>query len=108
MPGERIRRLREERGLTQLDLANILNISNVMLSRYENNKRYPDYKTLNRLADYFDVSTDYLLGRTRIRQSEKPSAADALAEYEALPPEVIKYVKKIAQYYKEETDKKKK
>ncbi|PYI57206.1 helix-turn-helix domain-containing protein [Paenibacillus flagellatus] len=62
--GERIAYLREKRGLTQEDLANKLGISRASLSHYETNRREPDYETLNKIANFFDISLDYLLGRT--------------------------------------------
>ena len=59
-------RLKEikKRGITQLKLAMDLNISQNTISRYETGEREADYATLIRLADYFNVSLDYLLERT--------------------------------------------
>ena len=51
------------RGLSQKDFAAIVNIAPNTLSQYETGKREPDLKTLSKLADYFGVSVDYLLGR---------------------------------------------
>lgn len=64
--GSRIRFLREERRLSQLEMANELNISNVQLSRYESGARKPDPDMLVRIADFLNVSADYLLGRTAV------------------------------------------
>ncbi|WP_232329776.1 helix-turn-helix domain-containing protein [Sporosarcina sp. P37] len=50
--------------LTQKQLADQIKVTHVSISGYENGNRYPDTDTLQRLADYFDVSTDYLLGRS--------------------------------------------
>ena len=55
---------RKAKGLTQQDLADFLGIGRVTYARYENGDRQPDYETLLKLANYLDVSTDYLLGRT--------------------------------------------
>lgn len=68
MLGKRLAQLRKEKKLTQRELSKELNISNSSLALYETEKRQPDYNTLNKLADYFDVSTDYLLGRTIVRK----------------------------------------
>ena len=57
-------RKRKNRGITQLKLAMDLNISQNTISRYETGEREADYTTLIRLADYFNVSLDYLLERT--------------------------------------------
>ena len=60
----RLKKLRKERNVSQLKLALDLNMNQNSISRYENGEREADYDTLIKLADYFDVSLDYLLGRT--------------------------------------------
>ena len=60
----RLRELRKERSISQLKLAIDLNMNQNTISRYENLEREADYKTLILFADYFNVSIDYLLGRT--------------------------------------------
>lgn len=60
----RIRDLREDQDLTQQELANILNITQRSYSRYENDERGIPLETLCALADFYNTSTDYLLGRT--------------------------------------------
>ncbi|WP_373845231.1 helix-turn-helix domain-containing protein [Clostridium sp.] len=65
--GNRIRNLREEKSISQLELAKILNIGNTTLSQYESDKRIPSDTVKKKIADYFNVSTDYLLGRSDIR-----------------------------------------
>lgn len=62
--GSRIRSLRNSRNLSQKLLAEKLKIPNQNLSNYERGFRQPDYETLQKIADFFEVSTDYLLGRT--------------------------------------------
>lgn len=62
--GDKIAALREKRGLTQEDLAARIGISRASLSHYEKSRREPDYATMTKLADFFHVSLDYLLGRT--------------------------------------------
>ena len=62
--GTRIRELRTVRGLTQKDLGKIVGVSSSMIGMYEINARKPSFDVLERIADYFSVSTDYLLGRT--------------------------------------------
>lgn len=62
--GDRIALLREKHALTQEDLANKLGISRASLSHYETSRREPDYETINKIANFFKVSVDYLLGRT--------------------------------------------
>ena len=60
----RLKELRKERKVSQLKLAMDLNISQNSVSRYENGEREAGYDTLVAIADYFNVSVDYLLGRT--------------------------------------------
>ena len=60
----RLKFLRESKNLTQQRLAIELNMNQNTLSRYENMKRQADYNTLILIADYFNVSVDYLLERT--------------------------------------------
>ena len=60
----RLKKLRKEKKISQLKLAFDLNMNQNTVSRYENLEREADYETLIKFADYFDVSLDYLLGRT--------------------------------------------
>lgn len=59
----RLKELRKARGISQVKLAMDLCMNQNTVSRYENGEREADYKTLCLIADYFDVSLDYLLGR---------------------------------------------
>ncbi len=60
----RLKQLRKSRKISQLKLALDLNMNQNTISRYENCEREADYKTLVKIADYFNISLDYLLGRT--------------------------------------------
>ena len=60
----RLKKLRKERNISQLKLSIDLNMNQNTISRYENLEREADYETLIKLADYFGVTIDYLLGRT--------------------------------------------
>lgn len=60
----KLKELRKARGMSQLKLALELNTSQNTISRYETGEREPGIKELIRIADYFDVSLDYLLERT--------------------------------------------
>ncbi len=80
MLSERLKSLRKEKDLTQRELANILNISNGTIAMYETNKRQPDNETLTILADFFNVSTDYLLARTNIRNNDSSSINEQFEE----------------------------
>ena len=60
----RLYELRKQRRISQLRLALELNMNQNSISRYETGEREADYATLIRIADYFNVSIDYLLERT--------------------------------------------
>ena len=60
----RLKQLRKEKGITQLKLAMDLGMNQNSISRYETEEHEADYKTLIAFADYFNVTLDYLLGRS--------------------------------------------
>lgn len=62
--GSRLRELRDARDLRQEDVANVVGVTPEAIGMYEHNKREPKAEILTRLADFFDVNLDYLLGRT--------------------------------------------
>ena len=63
MFSERLRKLRRERNLTQTELANSLNVSNGTIAMWETEKRQPDLDMVSKIASFFNVSVDYLMGR---------------------------------------------
>lgn len=63
MFGDNLSLLRKEKNMEQMLLAKVLGMSQQTISRWENNVVEPDIKSLIKIADYFDVTTDYLLGR---------------------------------------------
>ena len=65
---DRIVSLRKERGLTQKQLASAVNLSEIGIQSYERRVRKPAYDALVSLADLFDVSIDYIVGRTNNRE----------------------------------------
>lgn len=65
--GEFLTKLRKERGILQKELAAHLHMSVSTISSYENGVHTPDLDTLIKLADFYEVSTDYLLQRTRYK-----------------------------------------
>lgn len=62
--GDRMKKLREEKGLMQQDVCNALDIEQSTLANYENNRRVPKTDILIEIANYYGVSLDYLVGRT--------------------------------------------
>ena len=65
---ERVRELREERGLKQREMADICGVKVRSYQRYEHGDSYPEVPGLLFLADYFGVSLDYLMGRKDTRE----------------------------------------
>ncbi|MCX2825295.1 helix-turn-helix domain-containing protein [Bacillus pseudomycoides] len=68
MLGKKISELRKQQKLSQYELAERLGFSRGKLANYEQGQREPDYDTLKKIADFFEVSTDYLLGRTEKKE----------------------------------------
>lgn len=66
--GERLKSLRLEKDLKQTELAKIIEVSSSTIGMYEQGRRYADLETLTKIAEFFDVSVDYLIGRTDIKK----------------------------------------
>ena len=110
----RLKLLREEKGLFQSDIAKILGVSVAAVGFYENEKRDMSPETIIKLAEYFGVSTDYLLGKSDIRNPGK-QIDDLLneamigmskEEYEALTETQKKQIRDFALFVKNQNDKK--
>lgn len=63
--GENLKHLRKSRELTQKDFGAKIGLSKAVVSKYENGMAYPSFDVLVRIAQYFGVTTDYLLGVAR-------------------------------------------
>lgn len=63
--GENLKHLRKSRDLTQKDFGAKVSLSKAVVSKYENGMGYPSFDVLVRIAQYFGVTTDYLLGVSR-------------------------------------------
>lgn len=64
----RLKELRNEKKLTQQQLAELMKVGRATIAGYEVKNKQPDYVKLIWLADFFDVSLDYILGRTNIKK----------------------------------------
>lgn len=94
--GDLLAELRQDKKLTQKQLAKIIYVSSGTICNYENNVHYPDVEKLVALADYFDVTVDYLLGRCSANLSPDIFEEDIasgkrvgtfIQEFKELPPE---------------------
>lgn len=79
----RIKDLREDMDLRQTDVAKATDIDQKTLSNYETGKTNPDSVALIRLADFFNVSIDYLVGRTDINITSKLDIIDEINKIQA-------------------------
>lgn len=103
----RLKQLRKDLDLTQNELAVKLSSSRSTIAGYETERKQPDYETLTKIADFFDVSVDYLLGRTdnkNIEQSstdtKKDNSNPLLKEFENLSEESQKELQKYMELLK--------
>lgn len=66
---ERLKELRAEKGIRSEDAAEVFGVSRATLSAYEMGKSVPDLNVLNKMADFYKVSTDYICGRTDVKKT---------------------------------------
>lgn len=93
-----LRSLREEKGYSQKEVALALNVAPNTYNQWETGKREPDYTTLQRIADFFRVSTDYLLGRDETKTAPAGTPAEAPA------PSREQMIEDIIRFYREMSD----
>lgn len=109
---KRLKYLRNEKGLSQQNMADYLGISRQGYGKYEDGKSEPDHKTLVKLANYFNVTTDYLLGKSDQPHLSEEEAFEAFINdpslerwYRELPKsdeEDLRRLKRIWEAFKEE------
>lgn len=109
--GERLRELRIEKDLTQEELANYFGLHKTRISQYELNKRQADDEMKKKFAKYFNVSLDWLMGLTDIRNyTEDSSITIALhsdKDYDDLPKEALDEINNFVEYIKQKYKNKK-
>lgn len=84
--GDRLKSLRNNRGLSQMDFSKQIGISKSAVNMYERGEREPSFEVLETIADYFNVDLDYLIGKSEIpnrSQIPAPVPSPALAPDEA-------------------------
>ena len=87
----RLKALRESRGMTQRDFATDFGVSKGTVGMWESGAREPrTIDEINRIADYFGVSSDYLLGRTEQKEKPTPEDGDGLDELDQQLIELMK------------------
>lgn len=96
--GTRIRNLRIKKGLKQEDLAKFINISKSAIGMYERNEREPSFEILKTLAEFFDVSIDFLLTGNDYKRDKKENLF--FFDIEGLNDEEIEDIKRHIEYVK--------
>ena len=85
----RLKELRQKANITQKELALSINSSQQNIAFYEKGERKPKHEMVEKLADFFNVSTDYLLGKTDIPDPDSDidldSAIDTSVDYDGTP-----------------------
>lgn len=103
--GERLRELRIEKNITQEELANYFGLHKTRISQYELNKRQADDEMKKKFAKYFNVSLDWLLGLTNIRNYTDDNnvkiALHSDTEYDDLPEEARKEINNFIEFVKQ-------
>lgn len=89
-----LKKLREQQNITQKDLAAHLSVSTRLISYYESGQRIPPADILIKIADFFDVSVDYLLGRTNIKNFIQNNTGNESICIKDLSPESKEDLKK--------------
>lgn len=103
MFGERLKILRTEKKMLQKELAELMKVSPSTIGMYERGQRDPDTNTLKFLAEYFNVSVDYLLGRSDVKNPEHNKVitkAFHSVDMDGLPDEAIKQVEEYVEFIK--------
>lgn len=91
----RIRDLREDMDLRQIDVANATGIDQKTLSNYETGKTNPDSYAVIKLADFFNVSADYLIGRKDIKDRKIKELENRILEIQKELSEIVNEFKKL-------------
>lgn len=99
-----LKSLRLSRELTQEQLSEILKVSRSAIGMYENGSRKPDFETLERIADYFNVDLDYLLGRS-VKTTYIPSNGDNSSSFWSLSAAEERLISYFRELNEEEQEK---
>ena len=99
MNGEILKNLRKERSMTQAALAEKLGLDKSTVAKYESSDVTPSSEILMMLADIFNVSVDYLLGRVNSPKEEVNVALCSPAGYDKLTPEERKQIDKLIEMF---------
>ncbi|WP_338826312.1 HTH-type transcriptional regulator ImmR [Moorella thermoacetica] len=98
--GGRLRKARENKGLTQAQLGKLLNVSDATINRYEREQRKPDPEMLRKLAGVLDVSVDYLVNgpKASVYEDETLAAHRTDDPLKELPEEARRSLEEFKEY----------
>jgi transcriptional regulator with XRE-family HTH domain len=102
---DRLKELRKSNDLNQAELGKVLGVGKTTISMYENGNSTPNDEIKLKIAEYFDVSLDYLLGKTNIKNYETNNKNSTIAlhsdhEYDYLPKEAKEEINNFIEYIK--------
>ena len=97
----RIKELREEKNISQLELAKKLNLTQQSISLYEKGDREPSIDVLKSIANFFNVSLDYLLGKSDIRNYDENEKEFRFAFHKETEGMTDEEIKDALRFYKE-------
>lgn len=105
--GKRMRWLREKKDLKQNKVAEALGVSSYQLSRYESGKSKPDPELIAKIADFYNVKTDYLLGRTdNPNASENNNPSRAFHNFDEITDQEKEYLEEQLRIFRKLKDSK--
>lgn len=108
MLGNRLSELRKKGKLTQEEIAKMVGVGRTTYAMYEQGNRQPDYDTLQKIAEFFEVSIDYLItGKERVKE-EKSNAHLFFFDKDDLTDQDIEEIKKHIEYVKWQAKQRKK
>jgi len=102
---QRVKELRKEKKLTQEQFADVFFLNKSSISRYEKGTQMPEADMLTRMAEYFDVSLDYLLGRSEHRKDSEIKIAMNTLSTDGLNDDDIKMIKGLIENLKKKNQK---
>lgn len=103
--GNRIKKLRNSKKITQKRFGEIFDLAESTIGMYERDERKPDYETLGRIADYFEVSTDYILGRNMVSNMTPEEKEEADFQAFKNDPSLQKWYKELPKSEEEDLQK---
>lgn len=102
-----LKSLRKKNNLNQQELAKVIGVSRSAIGMYESGQREPDFETMEAIADYFNVSMDYLHGKAEQKETPSTNSDEILSfalygsDNKDITPGMLEDVRNFAQYIRE-------